>query len=584
MNVKIVSAERLLLALLVLSAAGCAAGRAPESAAPPAASAPPAAAAEPQPTASAPAPRTFSSATEEQRLFAEKIRREGVQPPDGVWLKDEEGRRYFVTEVPRFEGHYRWLDEGRTRLRLREGPFIVDSYDEDVFRLRIYALEELGGAPVPPPAKDEIGEAEAAAYRFETAAVDGLRFEPFDRGLPRSGQWRNGLALADMNGDGHLDIVHGPARKGRPAPTIWLGDGAGTWRPWAAARFEEAPYDYGDVAVADFDGDGHLDMAFAVHLRGLIVLVGDGQGGFRRWDRGLPLRQSEAEATEFSSRALEAVDWNGDGRPDLAVMGEGGAIALSPDVRGRRGYIPGGEGFRVFLNGGDGSWTDAAVSETSNWGTAAAVADLDGDGRLDVLMGTGRLGDRHLLLLSGHGEKLVSVELPTLRSRAIVGGVAVGEFGGGAGRDLAVAYVARGAGSWRTGVDLALAQPDGTWVRKALWNEVGKDQLRTLAAGDVDGDGRLDLVAGGDEGRVLVFLQDGGAGVWRREESPELAPHERCTVFSVNLADLDGRPGAELVIGFAGEPGMRGGVIPEASGCPSSGAIRAWRAAPAPRG
>ncbi|MCZ7649636.1 MAG: hypothetical protein M5U13_00135 [Thermoanaerobaculia bacterium] len=81
MNVKIVSAERLLLALLVLSAAGCAAGRAPESAAPPAASAPPAAAAEPQPTASAPAPRTFSSATEEQRLFAEKIRREGVQPP-----------------------------------------------------------------------------------------------------------------------------------------------------------------------------------------------------------------------------------------------------------------------------------------------------------------------------------------------------------------------------------------------------------------------------------------------------------------------------------------------------------------------
>jgi len=592
MKVNIVSAERLLLALLILAAAGCTAGRAPESAASEVISAPaasaPAEAAAPQPAAAppaaAPAPPVYSSATEEQRLFAEKIRREGVQPPDGVWLRDEAGRRYFVTEVPRFEGHYRWLDEGRTRIRLREGPFVVDSFDEDVFRLRIYALEELGGAPVPPAAKEEIGEAEAAGYRFDTAAADGLRFDAFDRGLPRTGQWRNGLALADMNGDGHLDIVHGPARKGRPAPTIWLGDGAGNWRPWAAARYPEAPYDYGDVAVADFDGDGHLDVAFAVHLRGLIVLLGDGQGSFRRWDQGLPLRKSEAEATEFSSRSLEAVDWNGDGRPDLAVMGEGGAIALSPDVRGRRGYIPGGEGFRVFLNGGDGSWTDAAVSETSNWGTAATVADLNGDGQLDVFMGTGRLGDRHLLLLSGLGEKLMGVELPTLPSRAIVGGVAVGEFGGGSGRDLAVAYVARGAESWRTGVDLALAQPDGSWVRKALWNEVGKDQLRTLAAGDVDGDGRLDLVAGGDEGRILLFLQDGGAGIWRREESPELAPHERCTVFSVNLAELDGRPGAELVVGFAGEPGMRGGVLPEPSSCPSSGAIRAWRAAPGPRG
>ena len=581
---KTVPVQRLLLLVLLLTAAGCAAARSPEAdpgtaATAPATSAP---AAKEEPAAEPPA-RVFSSASEEQKRFAEQIRREGPQPPDGVWLLDEAGRKYFVTEVPRYEGHYRWLDEEQTRIRLREGPFIVESYDDEVFRLRIYSVDALddGTAPAARPVVD--AAAVAATYRFEAATGDALRFEPFDRGLPRSGQWRNGLALADMNGDGHLDIVHGPARKGRPEPAIWLGDGSGTWRPWAAARFEAAPYDYGDVAVADFDGDGHLDLALAVHLRGLVVLVGDGQGQFRRWDKGLPLRASEAEATEFSSRALSVADWDGDGRPDLVALGEGGALALSPDARGRRGFIPGGEGLRVFRNEGDGSWTAAEVAETRNWGSALAVADLNGDGRPDVLMGTSRQGFRELLLLSGEDGRPTAAELPTLRPRATVGGVATGDFGGGSGHDVAVAYIAREAKSWRTGIDLSLRQPDGSWERRTLWNEEGRNQLRTLTAADLDGDGRLDLVAGGDEGRILLFLQ-GEQGEWRREESAELTPHEGCTAFSVNVADLDGRSGADLVVGFAGEPGMSGGMIPEPSTCPSSGAIRVWRAASVPRG
>lgn len=594
MNANIVSAQRLLLVLFTLATAGCATGRAPQSpagaepgASETAAPAEGAAATPAAPAAAAAAPPrqpVYSTATEEQRLFAEQIRREGPQPPDGVWLEDEAGRKYFVVEVPRHEGHYRWLDEERTRIRLREGPFLVESYDEDVFRVRIYGVESLGDGTAPAQRRAPVDPAAVeASYEFAAPEVDRLRFEPFDRGLPRSGQWRNGLALADMNGDGHLDIVHGPARKGRPVPSIWLGDGKGSWRPWAGARFEEAPFDYGDVEVADFNGDGHLDLALAVHLRGLIVLVGNGQGDFRRWDSGLPLRKSEAEATEFSSRALKAVDWDGDGRPDLAVLGEGGSLALSPDVLGRRGFIAGGEGFRVFLNRGDGSWTAAEMPRTKNFGAALAVGELNGDGLPDVLMGTSRQGFRELLLLSREGGAHEAAELPTLRVRAIVGGVAIGEFGGGTGQDLAVAYTSREADRWRTGIDLSLRQPDGSWVRRTLWNEAGRDQLRTLAAGDLDGDGRLDLVAGGDEGRILVFLQ-GEGGTWRREASPELAPHESCAVFSVSIAESQGQPGAELVVGFAGEPGMRGGIVPEPSGCPSSGAIRAWRSAPAPRG
>ena len=54
--------------------------------------------------------------------------------------------------------------------------------------------------------------------------------EPFDAGLPHEGQWRNGFDIADMNGDGLLDIVHGPPRKGDRRPHVFLGDGKGNWR------------------------------------------------------------------------------------------------------------------------------------------------------------------------------------------------------------------------------------------------------------------------------------------------------------------------------------------------------------------
>jgi len=56
--------------------------------------------------------------------------------------------------------------------------------------------------------------------------------------------------VADMNGDGHLDIVHGPARKQSGPPVIFLGDGQGSWTQWKEARFPSLAYDYGDVEVA----------------------------------------------------------------------------------------------------------------------------------------------------------------------------------------------------------------------------------------------------------------------------------------------------------------------------------------------
>src|SRR5256885_7736606 len=96
-----------------------------------------------------------------------------------------------------------------------------------------------------------------ARYQVDTPGGRRVKFVPFSAGLPTAGQWRNGFDIADMNEDGHPDIVHSPARKSPGAPVIFLGDGKGNWRRWSEARFAPLPYDYGDAAVGDFNGDGH---------------------------------------------------------------------------------------------------------------------------------------------------------------------------------------------------------------------------------------------------------------------------------------------------------------------------------------
>ena len=104
-----------------------------------------------------------------------------------------------------------------------------------------------------------------------------------DAGLPASGQWRNGFGLVDLDGDGRLDLVHGPRRKGDGKPQLFRGLGGGRFEPCSGARFPNVELDYGDAVAADFDGDGAIDLAFAAHFRGLTAWRGVGQGRFEPW-------------------------------------------------------------------------------------------------------------------------------------------------------------------------------------------------------------------------------------------------------------------------------------------------------------
>jgi hypothetical protein len=509
-----------------------------------------------------------------QDIVTDEELRAALQPPDGRWLVDEEGRRYYVMTIPKLEGYYRYVEPGRIVVKpgmrfdvLREG--------EEDFDVKMY--EPVYGASTAPPRTPP-----PPVEVVEPPSTDRYSFEAFDAGLPKEGQWRNGFDVADMNGDGHLDIVHGPARKGGSRPWIFLGDSAGNWQRWSDARFSEAGLDYGDAAVADFNGDGNPDVAFASHLRGVLVMVGDGQGGFERWSEGTGFANPQAHEgiAEFSSRAIEVADWNGDGRPDVVALGEGPRMAGMRGPGGSGEFDIGAQGLVVFLNLGDGTWErrDQGVGRGQVFGDDLDVVDLDGDGRAEVVTSAGSFGRNDLLVTvdeAGGWERQVLDGLP---QNAYTWSVTTADFDGDGRRDLAVGYQQRSSGEllWHTGIDVLLARPDGAWEPRTAISVPDESGIWALAAGDLDADGHADLVGVTGGGEVLALLGSGD-GSFQRESGAGKLDLDTCRGYHVELRDLDGQPGDEILIGFAGEAGSEA-LIPELPRqCPSQGRLAVWR-------
>jgi hypothetical protein len=490
-----------------------------------------------------------------------------------TWLTDDQGREYRIDKLPKSQAHHKEADG---KLRTVWG-FTVDLAGEDDtnYWVKVYRIQPTAKPAAAASADKAAAAAIAASYRVTTREGHLLSFEPFDRGLPQSGQWRNGFVLADMNGDGHLDIVHGPARKRPGPPVIFLGDGKGDWRRWTEATFPAARYDYGDVAVADFNGDGRPDIAMGMHLLGVTALLQDGTGKFRLGDRGM---DNGSPATGFSSRAILAVDWTGSGRADVVALADG--PRMSPGAMGSAPPVGGSQGLRLYANAGNGVWTKPAIPSSSTFGDALASVRLS-DGRHALVSGSNRLGSTDLLFVAdGHGSWNFE-SLPGVRPMALVGAVAVADFDGDGTDDIAIGYRSFEGKQWRSGIDLLLQQKAGGWKRHAVLVTNTQAGVSALAAGDLTGDGLPDLAAGIDGGRVAVLVNNGKAMFTReRTTLPAAAQGPSCHVYRVAIEDLTGDGRGELVAGFAGEE--EGMLALKSAGCAGEGSLRAWRSSSVP--
>ena len=202
--------------------------------------------------------------------------------------------------------------------------------------------------------------------------LGGGRFaDPVDTGA------RGIVAAGDLNADGRQDLALARFGLGRSDPgdvAVVLGRGDGTFA--APVRYPAGTHPTA-VALADFNGDGSLDVAVAnLDSMNVSVLPGRGDG---------TLSPAVSTTTGPRPTLLAIADFNADGRPDLAVPYEG-----FPD------FEPTG-GLSILIGRGDGTFS-LSGADAGPAPSGAATGDFDGDGHQDVAVGDA-LNESALVLL-----------------------------------------------------------------------------------------------------------------------------------------------------------------------------------------
>jgi len=182
-----------------------------------------------------------------------------------------------------------------------------------------------------------------------------------------SGGWgTNSVAVADVNGDGKLDLLvtnfYDPT-KGFGSVGVLLGNGDGTFQPVVTYASNYSNVD--SAVVADVNGDGKPDLIMAGGA--VIVLLGNGDGTFQSAKIYSPLPNT-------ITLALTVADVNGDGKLDVVTANFNHCANCSSSVG-------------VMLGNGDGSFRSSVTYDSGGvFADGVAVVDVNGDGKLDAVV------------------------------------------------------------------------------------------------------------------------------------------------------------------------------------------------------
>ncbi len=244
-------------------------------------------------------------------------------------------------------------------------------------------------------------------------------------GLPTSGNWR-GVAVDDVDGDGHLDLAATNGYGTSEGIHVYLGDGDGGFEDQSTGLPNNQDRD-SSVVLADFDNDDDLDLAAGGAAGVDVYLVTKGPLGNLAW------AQSSVGLPDQRYSGVSGADWNKDGLTDLVIS----AYAAG-----------GGVGVYAYKNTRNGATWSSSSSGLPDDGDYIenAVSDMDGDGNPDIVTAGSYGGEYGIHVYYGDGTGAWQESSPGFSDNVQYVGVDVGDYNGDGTLDIVAGKRSRGGG------------------------------------------------------------------------------------------------------------------------------------------
>lgn len=265
-----------------------------------------------------------------------------------------------------------------------------------------------------------------------------------------------------------------------------------------------------DASAADADGDGDLDLALAMEFQPNVLLLNDGSGVFADDSEGLPRAAHDSEEVAFA-------DFDDDADLDL--------VFVSEDDRTDE----------LYVNDGSARFTDASMRlETDDVSNALAVLDLNGDGAMDLL--TGNVGTNLALINDGRGHfRDETLERWPQNGESRTQDLELADVDGDGDLDVIVGNEGQNQLFLNAGGRLVDATQSALPVRV--------DETREIKSVDVDGDDDHDLIVanvrfGLEASPQDYLLLNDGSGMFMTADRARF-PEDARSNFTVQVVDLD---------------------------------------------